>query len=46
MGMRAQGLFRENGIQVVVGALEDDPERAVLNHLNGRLATGDNICDH
>ncbi len=23
-----------------------DPEKAVLNYLNGRLATGDNICDH
>jgi ATP-binding protein involved in chromosome partitioning len=46
MGMRAQGLFQENGIQVVVGALEADPERAVMNHLKGSLATGNNICDH
>ncbi|MFA5317126.1 MAG: NifB/NifX family molybdenum-iron cluster-binding protein [Dehalococcoidales bacterium] len=46
MGMRAQGLFQENGIQVVVGVLESDPERAVLSHLNGMLTTGDNICDH
>lgn len=46
MGMRAQGLFQENGIQVVVGALECDPEQAVLNHLDGKLATGNNICDH
>jgi len=46
MGMRAQGLFQENGIQVVVGALESNPERAVLNHLKGSLATGNNICDH
>jgi len=46
MGTRAQGLFVENGIQVVVGALESDPEKAVLNHLNGELATGGNICDH
>jgi len=46
MGVRAQKLFGENGIQVVVGALENDPEKAVLNHLNGSLATGGNICDH
>jgi predicted Fe-Mo cluster-binding NifX family protein len=46
MGMRAQGLFQENGIQVIVGAMESDPEKAVLNHLNGRLATGGNVCDH
>jgi predicted Fe-Mo cluster-binding NifX family protein len=46
MGMRAQGLFQENGIQVVIGALESDPEKAVLSYLNGQLATGGNICDH
>ncbi|MFC1893421.1 NifB/NifX family molybdenum-iron cluster-binding protein [Chloroflexota bacterium] len=46
MGMRAQGLFQENSIQVIVGTMESDPEQAVLNHLNGQLATGDNICDH
>ena len=46
MGSRAQSLFRQNRIQVVIGAMESDPERAVLSYLEGRLATGDNICDH
>lgn len=46
MGMRAQSLFQQNGIRVIIGALENDPEKAVLSHLDGRLATGDNICDH
>ena len=46
MGARAQGLFRQNGIGVVLGALESDPEKAVLSYLEGRLATGDNVCDH
>ena len=46
MGSRAQNLFRQNRIEVVIGTLESDPERAVLNYLDGRLATGDNICDH
>jgi ATP-binding protein involved in chromosome partitioning len=46
MGSRAQNIFQENGIQVVVGTLENDPEQAVLNHLNGELATGGNVCDH
>lgn len=46
MGSRAQGLFSENHIQVIVGTLEDDPEKAVLDCLAGRLSTGDNICDH
>ena len=46
MGSRAQGLFQQNGIGVVLGALESDPEKAVLSYLEGRLATGDNVCDH
>jgi len=46
MGSRAQDLFKQNHIGVVVGALEGDPEKAVLNYLNGTLATEDNICDH
>ena len=46
MGSRAQGLFQQNGIGVVLGSLESDPEKAVLDYLEGRLAMGDNICDH
>ncbi|HEY33090.1 MAG TPA: ATPase [Dehalococcoidia bacterium] len=46
MGSRAQNLFQQNRIGVILGALESDPEKAVLNHLDGQLATGDNICDH
>ena len=46
MGSRAQNLFSESRIEVVIGAMEDDPERAVLNYIGGSLATGDNICDH
>ena len=46
MGSRAQALFRENRIEVVVGVLGDDLEKAVLDYIKGELATGDNICDH
>lgn len=46
MGSRAQTLFRENRIEVIVGVLGDDPEKAVMDHVKGELATGDNICDH
>ena len=46
MGSRAQSLFKQNHIDVVIGTLEGDPEKAVLNYLSGTLATGDNICDH
>jgi len=46
MGSRAQSLFQQNRIGVIIGAMESDPEKAVLNYLNGLLTTGDNICDH
>ena len=46
MGSRAQDLFQQHRIGVIVGTMENDPEKAVLNHLNGQLATGDNTCDH
>ena len=46
MGSRAQNLFQQSRIKVVIGALEIEPEKAVLSYLNGNLATGDNICDH
>ncbi|MGD2064874.1 MAG: NifB/NifX family molybdenum-iron cluster-binding protein [Dehalococcoidia bacterium] len=46
MGSRAQALFNENRIEVIVGVLSDDPEKAVLDYIKGELAAGDNICDH
>ena len=46
MGSRAQSLFQQNRIEVVIGTLEMDAERAVLSYLDGKLVTGDNICDH
>ena len=44
--MNAQNLFMNHGVKVAVGALESDPGKAVLAHLNGSLSTGSNICDH
>ena len=46
MGSRAQSLFQESRIQVVIGTIEEDAEKAVMDYLRGKLATGDNICDH
>ncbi len=46
MGSRAQALFSEHRIEVVVGVLGDEPEKAVLDYIKGELARGDNICDH
>jgi len=46
MGSRAQSLFAQNNIQVVVGASADRPEAMVKAFLDGSLKTGTNICDH
>jgi len=46
MGQRAQTLFVENGIQVVVGAEAVPVEDLVRQHLAGTLKTGQNVCDH
>ena len=46
MGRRAQNLFAENDITVVVGASGGTPEELVNAYLNGTLQPGDNLCDH
>ena len=46
MGMRAQQLFTQQGIQVVTGATAEDPETIVKQYTSGQLVTGPNLCDH
>jgi predicted Fe-Mo cluster-binding NifX family protein len=46
MGTRAQELFGESRIEVILGAPEDDPEKVVMDYMGGILTTGENICDH
>ena len=46
MGMRAQQLFAQNNITVVVGAPAGTPEELALAYLQGTLESGQNICDH
>ena len=46
MGQRAQQLFAQNKIKVVVGAPEEVPEKLVLGYLDDTLVAGENICDH
>ena len=46
MGSRAQGLFRQNRIEVVINVVEPDPEKAVLDYIGGTLEIGDDVCDH
>ena len=46
MGQRAQQLFADSGIQVVVGAALETPENVVQAYLSGSLVSGQNLCDH
>jgi predicted Fe-Mo cluster-binding NifX family protein len=46
MGQRAQQLFVENDIKVVVGASEAAPEELVTAFLQNTLKSGANLCDH
>lgn len=46
MGQRAQQLFVQNGITVLVGAPADTAENLVTAYLNGALESGQNACDH
>ena len=46
MGQRAQQLFEQAGIKVVIGVPSETPEILVAAYLNGTLTTGANICDH
>ncbi len=46
MGQRAQMLFAENKIKVLVGAPSDTVEKIVCDYLAGKLRQGENLCDH
>ena len=46
MGQRAQQLFTQNQIEVVVGAPVGSAEELVSAYLEGKLVSGENICDH
>lgn len=46
MGQRAQQLFVQSGIEVVIGASSGTPEELVSAYLQNTLKTGENICDH
>ena len=46
MGRRAQQLFSQNNIDVIVGASDNTPQELVLKYLDGQLQCGENICDH
>ncbi|QJT11138.1 iron-sulfur cluster carrier protein MrpORP [Oceanidesulfovibrio marinus] len=46
MGCKAQSLFTDKGVRVLVGATGQDPKEIVRQYLAGDLSLGSNICDH
>jgi ATP-binding protein involved in chromosome partitioning len=46
MGQRAQQLFAQSGIRVVVGVSPDTPENIAAAFFAGTLQAGENVCDH
>lgn len=46
MGSRAQTLFAEQHIHVIVGAPVETPEELVKAYLSDTLYSGENVCDH
>lgn len=46
MGARAQQIFSQVGVRVVVGAPVLPPEQVVRDWLAGALELSDNTCDH
>ena len=46
MGRRAQQLFQQNNIDLIVGAMDNTPQELVEQYLNNQLESGQNICDH
>jgi predicted Fe-Mo cluster-binding NifX family protein len=46
MGPRAVDLFRQHGVEVVIGAPAETPEKLAADYLAGTLQTGENACDH
>ncbi len=46
MGQRAQNLFSEQGIKTIVGAPSASPQMLVKALLDGKLTSGENLCDH
>ena len=46
MGRRAQQLFIDNNIDVIIGMQSDDPEILVKTYISEGLKSGENLCDH
>ncbi len=46
IGQKARVLFEQAGIEVVVGAMGEDPEAIAMAYIEDRLEAGDNVCTH
>lgn len=46
MGSRAQNLFAQNNIEVIIGLQSDNLKGLVETYISEGLASGDNLCDH
>ena len=46
MGRRAQQLFAQNNINVIIGAPANEPQQLVRQYLDDQLQYGQNICEH
>ncbi len=46
IGRRAQQLFKQRNIDVVVGTPDNSPYDLVVQYLAGQLQSVQNICDH
>jgi len=46
MGSRAQGLFAQNNIEVIIGLRSNNLKGLIEEYLAGNLQSGENLCDH
>lgn len=46
MGMKAQELFQQNGIEVIIGVCPLPTPELVQMYIESKLEAGDNRCDH
>jgi predicted Fe-Mo cluster-binding NifX family protein len=46
MGSRAQNLFAQNNIEVIIGLHSENLQGLVEEYVTGSLESGENLCDH
>lgn len=46
IGRRVQQLFAQNNIDVIVGAMDNNPQELAQQYLASQLQCGQNICNH